>query len=460
MRAQPVELESAPLESVPRISLQQALDVATGKHPNLEQARAGIKVAEAQRKVARAGYGPTLSADASVQLWNEELAFDMGLGGGDAPALPPPSTPYEQLIAGMFAAPAEPTIIRSQVTWSASVTLAQPLTPLWMVYHGHNAAKYGEEVAQQQLDQAQRDLARDAAISYFRLLQAQASLDTANQSVARLEAQVRQLEALVAAGAAKKADMLRIEVAVASAKQNVANLKGAIKISRSALAVALGEDPNAPMDATPLTQVDLPALSGEPDEAIEAALDARPELQQLKLQMLQADEAVKIKQGNYIPQVVALAQYSHSEGQGLSGSDSAFIGLNASWTIWEWGADYYEVDAAQAQRLQLEAAYTQARRQIGLQVRSAWYDVQSAAEGYAVSTKAVAQAEEAYRIETVRYEAGESTPTDLLAAQAALTEAQNNENNALYQTLIQNTEFVYATGGPLTVERLLGGENP
>src|SRR5690554_2487499 len=457
---QPVGLEAAPLESVPEISLQEALDVATGKQPTIEKAREGIKVAEAQRKVARAGYGPTLSADASIQLWNEELAFDMGLGGGDVPALPPPTTPYEQLIAGMFAAPSEPTIIRGQVTWSASVTLAQPLTPLWMVYHGNKAAQYGEEVAEQQLNQAQRDLARDAAVSYFRLLQTQASLDTANQSVARLEAQVDQLQALVAAGAAKKADMLQIEVAVAAAKQNVATLKGAMRISRAALAVAMGQDPNAPIGATPLGDVGLPGIHGEPDAAIEAALDARPELQQLKLQMLQADQAVKIQQGDYIPQVIAMAQYSHSEGQGLSGSDSAFIGLQASWTIWEWGADYYAVDAAQAQRLQLDSAYTQARRQIGLQVRSAWYDVQSAAEGYAVSTKAVAQAEEAYRIETVRYEAGESTPTDLLAAQSALTEAQNNENNALYQTLIQNTEFVYATGSPLTVERLLGGENP
>lgn len=452
--------ESAPLESVPSISLQEALDVATGKHPNIEQARAGIKVAEAQRKIARAGFGPTLSAEATAQLWDSELAMDIGMGGGgNGPALPAPSTPYEELIAGMFAAPSEPTIIRAQFTWGASITLAQPLTPLWMVYHGHKAAVLGEEVAESQLDQAQRDLAHQAALSYFRLLQVEASLDTANQSVDRLNSQVEQLEALVAAGAAMKSDKLRLEVALAAAKQDVASLKGSIKVSRSALAVALGLNPAEPIGATPLDEVGLPPLSAEPDDAVEAALDARPELQQLKLQMQQADRAVKVKQGKYVPQVVAMAQYAHAEGQGLSGSDNAFIGLSASWDIWKWGADYYDVDMAQAQRLQLDSAYTQSRRQIGLQVRSAWYDVQSAAEGYAVSTQAVAQAEEAYRIETVRYEAGESTPTDLLAAQSELTEAQNNENNALYQTLIQNTEFIYATGSPLTVESLLGGDN-
>lgn len=436
------------------------MDVATGKHPNIEQARTAIKVAEAQRKKARAGFGPTLSAEASAQLWNEELVFDTGFGGGDTPQLPAPSTPYEEVIAGLFAAPSEPTVIRAQFTWSASVTLAQPLTPLWMVYHGYKATELGEESAQQKLDQAQRDQAHQAAIAYFRLLQAQAALDTATQSVARLDAQADQVQALVSAGAAKKADKLRIEVALAAAKQDVARLKGSIKVSRSALAVALGQEPNNPIGANALGDVGLPNITGSPDAAVEAAVDTRPELQQLKLQMQQADQAVKVKQGNYIPQVIALAQYSHSEGQGLSGSDSAFVGLTASWDIWEWGADYYDVDAAQAQRLQLDSAYTQARRQIGLQVRSAWYDVQSAVEAYSVSTKAVAQAEEAYRIESVRYEAGESTPTDLLAAQSALTEAQNNENNALYQTLIQNTEFVYATGSPLTVERLIGGDNP
>lgn len=460
IQAEAIDLESAPLDSVPEISLQEALDVATGEHPDLEQARAGIKVAEAQRKVARAGYGPTLSAEAAAQLWDSELAMDIGMGGdGPAPQLPPPSTPYEQLIAGMFAGDSEPTVIRSQFTWNASITLAQPLTPLWMIYHGHKAAELGEEVAEQQLSQAQRDLAHQAALSYFRLLQAQASLDTANQSVERLNSQVSQLEALVAAGAAMKSDKLRLEVALAAAKQDVASLKGAIKVSRSALAVAIGQDPAEPISANPLGDISLPDLNTQADDAVESALQTRPELQQLKLQMQQADRAVKIKQGKYVPQVVAMAQYAHAEGQGLAGSDNAFIGLSATWDIWKWGADYYDVDAAQAQRLQLDSAYTQARRQIGLQVRSAWFDVQSAAEGYAVSTRAVAQAEEAYRIETVRYEAGESTPTDLLAAQSELTEAQNNENNALYQTLIQNTEFIYATGRPMTVESLLGGDN-
>lgn len=447
--------------SGPRLTLAEVLESAADEHPTIKQAEAGIKAAEAQRKQARGSFGPSLTAEANAQLWNEELAFDMA-GGGDADVqLPPPQTPYEQIIYGMFAAPSEPTTIRSQFTWSASLTLTQPLSPLWMVYHGYKAAALGEESAKKEVTQAERDQAKAAAQAYFQLLQAQAALDTELGSVERLEAQLKRMDALVEAGAAMRADKLRLEVALAASQQSAAKLKSSIQVARSALAVAIGLDPSQGVGAEELGEgVSLPNLSGEPDEAVEAALDTRPELEQLRLQQQQVERSVKVEQGNYIPQVVAMAQYTHTEGQGLSGSDAAFVGLAASWDIWKWGADYYGVDAVQAQGVQLDYAYEQARRQIGLQVRAAWYDLQSSVEAYEVASKAVGQAEEAYRIESVRYEAGESTPTDLLDAQGALTEAENNKNAAFYQTLIQNAELIHATGRPLTVDLLIGGVNP
>lgn len=442
------------------LSLGEVLAMAADEHPSIHQARVGVQVAEAQRKAARGNFGPRLTADASAQLWNEELAFDIG-GGGEAPQLPAPATPYEELIYGMFAAPSEPTVIRAQFTWSASLTISQPLGPLWAIYHGYKAAELGEEVAREQVDQARRDRARDAARAYFQLLQARAALDTALQSVERLQAQVDRMDALVAAGAAMSADKLRIEVGLASAQQGVARLKSSIQVAGSALAVAIGLDPSESIGAQPLREdIALPRLGELSDEDIAAALASRPELLQLQLQMEQAERAVKIQQGGYIPQAVAIAQYSHAEGQGLAGSDSAFIGLSASWDLWKWGADYYAIDAARAQRLQLDFAQKQVRRQLELQVRSAWYDLQSSLEAYEVSLRAVDQAREAYRVEAVRYEAGESTPTDLLDAQSALTEAENNRNGALFQALIQNAELVYATGRPLTVDLLIGGSNP
>lgn len=441
------------------ISLSEAMNQASGSHPMIESARIDEEIADTQRKKTRSGFGPTLNVSANAQLWNDEVAFNLGGGETQAPVLPPPTTPYEELIKGMFGGPpSEPMVVRGQFTWSASITLTQPLTPLWQVYQGYKASEIGVKAAQEQVTQVQRDQARSAAVSYFRVLQAKGALSTAEQSVERLEAQVERLTVLIQGGVSTPSDKLRIEVALANAKQQVSQAKANVKLSRAALAVAIGSSPQDQVDAQDIPNIVLPSPGDDPGAVIEEAIDARPEIVQLKLRMEQLDRVVQVQRGLYIPQLVALAQYQHSEGQGLSGSDNAFIGLSLNWDVWKWGANKYANDEAELQRLKLNSAYTEATRGITLQVQRAWYDLQSSVEGYEVASHAVSQAEEAYRIESVRHEAGQSTPTDLLDAQSALTEAQNNQNAAFYQTLIQNTELIYATGRQLTADRLLGGE--
>ncbi len=444
-------------QAAQEVTLTQAIDEATGTHPNIEQARQDLKVAEAQRKQAHTHFFPILSTSAGAQLWDDKITFSMGGGGGgNSVQLPPPQTPYEKIIAGIFNAP--PTTVRSQFTWSVSLTITEPLGPLYTIYHAYYATIYGEDAARTQVDQATRDQARQAAVSYFRVLQARSALDTNQQSVAQLNAQVKNVDALVQAGVAQKADLLRIQVALAAAQQQVSQSKANLKLARSALAVAIGRDPQNPVGVQGPANVNLPTLQGDLADAIDQATKTRPELQQLKLRMQQADEGVDIQKGDYIPQLVALGQYQHQEGQGLSGNNNLFVGLALDWDIWKWGARSDAVDEAQAQRVKLDYVYTQARRQIGLQVKKAWYDLQSALETYQVAEQSVEQAKEAFRVETARYQAGESTPTDLLSAQSALTEAQNNRNAALYQALIQNAELIYAIGQPLSADRLLPGE--
>ncbi len=414
------------------ISLSEAMNQASGSHPSIESARVDEQIADVQRKKTRAGFGPTLNVSANAQLWNEELAFALGAG--------------------------PPMVVRSQFTWGTTITLTQPLTPLWQVYQGYKANEIGVEAAKEQITQAQRDQARSAAVSYFRVLQAKGALNTTEQSVERLEAQVARLTILIDGGVSTPADKLRIEVALANAKQQMSQAKANVKLSRAALAVAIGVSPQEPMDAQAIPNIVLPSPGDEPGSVIDEAIDARPEIVQLRLRMEQLDRVVQVQRGLYLPQLAALAQYAHAEGQGLSGSDNAFVGLSMSWDVWKWGSNKYTVDEAELQRLKLNSAYTDATRGITLQVQQSWYDLQSSVEGYEVASQAVSQAEEAYRIESVRHEAGESTPTDLLDAQSALTEAQNNQNAAFYQTLIQNTELIYATGRELTADRLLGGK--
>lgn len=438
---------SAAAAAQPTLTLGEAIEAAATGHPAIARAEAARAAASSRRKQARANYGPRLTAEANALVWNDEITFGFAPEDGPPIELPPPMTPYEGIVAGLFTA--EPTVVRDQFTWDASITLAQPLTALWAIYHGVRAAGFAEESATLEIDEARRQYVRDAIVAYFRVLQTRAAVATAEQSVAQLEAQGERVKALVEAGSVQRGEQLRIEVALAALRQQVLQNQANLELSRAALALAVNEAAGARVDAAAWSVERLPDTSGTLEDAIADAIANRTELRRLQYGMQQAEIGVLAERADYLPQLAAIAQYKHQEGQGLSGKDNAFVGATLSWSIFEWGARKHAVDAAAAQIVQLEATQELTRRQIALQVEKTWRDVRTAVASHAVAASAVAQAEEAYRVAEAQFEVGQTTATDLLAAQTALTEARNNQNAALYQAWVNEAELTYATGRPL-----------
>lgn len=434
------------------LSLDASLARAAGNHPDVALARAEVEASQARERNTRSAYGPKLEGAANIQVWNDEIGFSFVEVGQ---TLPTPETPYEEFIYG-FLNSANVTV-RDQVTWDASLTLTQPLTPLWDVYLASHLRESSTRVARTQVSAAERGLERDVAVAFLRVNQARKGLETAESAVAQLQAQVKRLTDLVELGAAQSADRLRLEVAVAAAQQKAFQAQANLNMARAAFAVALGEDGGSDLDADVLEPGALPSAEARVESLIEEAMASREELKNLEDQRQQAELNVDLRRAGYKPDVVALAQFSHTAGQGLAGSDTFFVGASARWKIFEWGATSSQVDEASANVVKVAAAREQARRQIALQVRKAWYDYEASRQGFAVAAAAVTGAEESFRVENERFSAGRSTPTDLLAAQTALVEARNNRDAAYYQGLVHRAELLWAVGARVTAKNLIEG---
>lgn len=81
---------------------------------------------------------------------------------------------------------------------------------------------------------------------------------------------------------------------------------------------------------------------------------------------------------------------------------------------------------------QARLATTEAQLAAEVDVRSAYSSFQEATELADASQKVVAQAEEAVRLATARYNAGTATQLDVLQAQVDLTTARTNQVQAYY----------------------------
>ena len=77
-----------------------------------------------------------------------------------------------------------------------------------------------------------------------------------------------------------------------------------------------------------------------------------------------------------------------------------------------------------------------------------------------VYQKAVDQAKENYRITKNKYDNALATTTDLLDAENAFTEAENNYTNALLEYKLAEIELIKAQGALKSLTKSLIGSNP
>lgn len=178
----------------------------------------------------------------------------------------------------------------------------------------------------------------------------------------------------------------------------------------------------------------------------------RPELKQAELDSQRAAKEITVAQAEYFPSVTVSATY---EKQGdTPGADSYPYGASeiksaqavASWKLWAWGQSRDRVAMAEHRHLKAREEANRVQDSIIIQLREAFLNLEETRENIGVTEKAIAQAEENYRINESRYQAQVSSSTDLLDAQTLLVKAKTNYWNAVYDYNIASATVDWASG--------------
>ncbi|HEY5284344.1 MAG TPA: TolC family protein [Polyangia bacterium] len=435
------------------LTIDQCVAIALKENPEVAGANYEVEAAVAKKNVARGGYSPRLKLDAGVQRWDS--TFAVPLFGGIYQyctncTWSQVKGPDGNSVIGKDGNPQldvlSPLTLRPQWTWSAGVTLAQPIGALWTVHEANVLTKLGVDVAEIKRKSTRRDVAFQVTEAYYRLLQAKAMAAVAEKSVEQVTAQVKRAHTFFERGAVAKNDVLRAELGLASAQQRLIQANGLVSLARGRLATIMGRSPDMEIDA-----VD---VSGEPTvlplvpvgQAEQQAVDTRFELKEIAAHIDQAGAGVRMAKSKMVPQVNAVANYTRQTSSLLGLPKSWFIGATASWDIWEGGSTYYGIDESRAQLAQAIEARRKAEDMIRLDARNAHVGVTTSAEALDVAKHAVEQAEENFRIEQKRYESTSNTSFDVLDAETQLTTARGQHQAALYDLILAQSNLDRATG--------------
>lgn len=295
---------------------------------------------------------------------------------------------------------------------------------------------------------AYNDMRETVTNSYYGMLQADNVQNLSRESVNRLEEHLKNVKAQYDVGVVAKVDVLRSEVELADAQQTLIQAENAYHIAEATLNKIVG----LPMDTTLKLQDSMQYTPYDNDMkyCLDYAAEHRPDLEQARQNVEAAKGALKVARSGYMPQVSASASQNWNDTNWPGDENGNWsVGVGISMNIFDTGVTLSKIHGAEADLAKAEESYRDAVDSIMLEVRSTYLNLREAEKRIKTTEVAVAKAEEDYHIAQVRYMAGVGTNTDVLDAQVALTDAQNNYVQSLYDYNTSKTSLETAIGVPM-----------
>ncbi len=282
-------------------------------------------------------------------------------------------------------------------------------------------------------EQAYIEMKETATDGYFSMLDAGNMKTLCQESVDRLQAHLDNVIAQYNVGIVARADVLRSEVELANAKQDLISAENGYDVAEATLNNIIG----TPLSTTLILKDSLQYVPYENDMAycLAYSKEHRPELKQAEYGVDAAEAALVVARSGHMPKISANASnYWGGDGSNWPGDDDEnwAVGITASMNIFDSGVTWSKIHAAQENLAKAKETQRQVRDAVELEVRTDYLSMREAEKRISTTQVAVAQAEEDYHIAVVRYQAGVGTNIDVMDAQVALTEAKTNYVKALY----------------------------
>jgi outer membrane protein TolC len=160
-----------------------------------------------------------------------------------------------------------------------------------------------------------------------------------------------------------------------------------------------------------------------------------------------AQEGSRVARADFAPRIVGegyLNDFQQSAPRGHADLALGFIRLE--WGLFEGGKRVAELRVADSRIREALAQADSIADTIAFQVNQAYRQLVAARDGIERSRPAVEQTREAYRLVLRRAREGDAIPAEVTDAEAAVTRAQQDYSNAIYDYLTALARLEYAMG--------------
>jgi outer membrane protein len=428
-------------EALPQaLSLDRALEIALKNNPEVAATLWDVSVAGARIDQAKAARWPTLTYEGNYTKYlNSRPLFEARYNGQ--------------------------TRIFSKQQSLGNVLLKLPLFTGGRIINEIKAAELFHLAEENRLSRTRDELVFNVSSTFYAILSQEKVIDSVRFSLEAMQEQRQKMAKMVEVAKAARVDLLRTEVRLADLTQSLEREINVLEIQKRLLANLIGLD----FDKARLKfagKLVFEKAVYRPEQLVPRALECRPDFLAAKERLESQARRVDVARAGHYPNVNLVGAYGY-RGTGVEGilddrnpkhptehgpfyDDDGLVGVTLSLPLFEGG----RISAKVREEISALAAAQERLRKLNLQVRqeveTAILDVDSNSERVKATEKAIEQARESLRIETLKYNLGAGAITDVLDAQTALLLTETTYYRALADFRTALARLKLAVGGNLS----------
>ncbi len=413
------------------ITLNESINEALNNNKELSAYREDINISKLQIKIDKNLYYPSFFATYSYTFLKDEVNIAI-----------PPNPPIPPLEFKQF----DDDFSNLEVGIDY-ILYSGGLRPAKL-----NISKIDVSASEENFNEKKNQIIAEVKKAYLSVLQAEAVVEIYKKQLEAVEAHLKRVEGFFEEGLVTKVDILQAKVKLSKVRRDLRSAQGKLKIAKSNLLRLIGKDENEIEVEKVLINI---PKNLELKELEKTALKKRNIIKYLNLQEKKLDKLTKIEKSEFYPKAFAQAKYMYSDQNPYidpKGNFAFTVGLNLQFRGIE---PYHKMLKTKAQQKKLYYQIEDIKSKIVLDVKNSYENFITAKENLNVAMSALDEAQEYYTLVVEQFENQLATTTDVLNAEAALTQARYGKEISYYEYLKAFADLERAVGENLTAR----GEN-
>ncbi len=419
-----------PLHAQTPLTLEEALHLAKQNNLNLRKQSESQRIARLEEWVQQANRLPSLELSFSASYSSETNKIDLSR------------------LSQQFGAPAVTVELGGHDRYEMQIGLRQPIFTGFRLKSQVELAKNTSLSEAAKFDILSNEVYHRVHLLFYQVQSLYTQRKILDASLRRLQIQLNNVRNLYQAAQAMAFDTLQVYNGMLALKIEIENNQLKLNLAQLQMARLL----DLPQ-SRPVAETELPQPTGEGanlDQLQQEAVNKRAELETVRLAQNSARLQQTLARSTFFPTILGQANYHYSK-PGLNPvlnqwMDYFSVGATLQWNLWRWGGDRNKVQQAEVLHHRLQLEEQELLRTVSFEVEEAFENLRFSLEEWRLAEELQSQQAERYRIVSVQHQNGVASTNDLVVAEADLTRAELQTQQALIRYYLHLADLKRAVG--------------